>query len=133
MPFATVPTFTERTYTQSLAIEGPYPYFALAGTSTLFTYRAATPHFLYLWLISMVSPRNCTPIEYSHGSLGVRVGRAIASQSGRLSSAAEHDKREMRSYPPQVLRTTLKKTLVHSPGLNGRPAASRVSITAWRG
>jgi hypothetical protein len=80
----------------------------------------------------MTPPRHCAPIEYDHGSFGARVGRAIASQSGRLSSAAEHGKREMRSYASQVLRTTLKQTLVHSSGLNGRPAAIRVPTTAWR-
>ena len=120
-------------YTQSLAIGAPYPYFALAGTSTLLTYHAATTHFLYSCWIAIAPPRHCAPIEYNHNSFSARVGRAVASQSARLSSAAERDKREMRSYPPQVLRTTLKQTLVHSPDLNGRPAASRVSITAWRG
>jgi len=80
----------------------------------------------------MASPRHCAPIEYCHGSFGAHVDRAIASQSGRYSSAAEHGKREMRSYPPRVLCTTLKQTLVRSPGLNGRLAASRFSTTAWR-
>ena len=37
----------------------------------------------------------------------------------------------MRFYAPQVLRTTLKQTLLRSPGLNGRPAAGRVSPTTW--
>jgi hypothetical protein len=74
----------------------------------------------------MASPRHHAPVEYNHGFFCARVGRAVASQSGRLSSAAEHDKIEMRSYSPQVLRTTTKQTLVHSSGLNGRLAASRV-------
>jgi hypothetical protein len=81
----------------------------------------------------MTPPRHCAPIEYDHSLFCARVGRAVASQSGRLSSVAEHGKREMRSCASQVLRTTLKQTLVHSPGLNGRPAASRVWTTAWCG
>ena len=36
-------------YTQSLAVEGPYPCFALAGTSTWLTYHVSTTHFLYAW------------------------------------------------------------------------------------
>jgi hypothetical protein len=119
-------------YTQSLAIEAPYPYFALAGTSTLLTYRAATTHFLYSWWIAMAFPSHCAPIEYNHVSFGTRVNRAIASQSGRVTYATEHGESEMRSQASQVLRATLKQTLVHPPGLNGRPAASRVLTTAWR-
>jgi len=80
----------------------------------------------------MTSPRHCAPKEHNHSLSCARVGCAVASQNGRLLSAAEHDEREMRSYPPQVLRTTLNQTLVHSPGLNGRPTASRASIAAWR-
>jgi hypothetical protein len=120
-------------YTQSLAIGAPYPYFALAGTSTLLTYHAATTHSLYSRGVAIASPRHWAPIEYNHSLFCARVGRAVASQSGRLSSVAEHGKREMRSYPPQVLQMTLKQTLVHSPGPNGRPAASRASTAAWRG
>jgi hypothetical protein len=119
--------------TQSLAIGGPYPYFALAGTSTLLRYHAATSHFLYSCWVAIASPRHCAPIEYNHSLFCARVGRAVASQSRRLSSAAEHDKREMRSCASQVLRTTLKQTLVHSPGLNGHPAATRLPTAAWRG
>jgi hypothetical protein len=81
----------------------------------------------------MTSLKHCASIEYSHGSSGARVGRAIASQSGRFSSTAEHCKRDMRAYASQVLRSTLKQTLVYSSDLNGRPAASRLSTTAWRG
>ena len=94
---------------------------------------SATTHFLYSCGIAVASPRHWAPMEYNYSLFCARVGRAAASQSGRLSSAAEHDKRKMRSYPPQALRTTLKQTLVHSPGLNGCPAASRASTAAWRG
>lgn len=81
----------------------------------------------------MTSPRHYAPTEYNHIQSGARVGRAIASRSGRLSSVAERGKMEMQSHAPQVLRTTSKQTLVHSPGLSSHPAASRVSTTAWRG
>jgi hypothetical protein len=81
----------------------------------------------------MTSPGHRASIEYSHGSFGARVGRAIASRNGRLSSTAEHCKREMRAHASQVLRTTFKQTPVYSSDLNGRPAASRVSTTSWRG
>jgi hypothetical protein len=81
----------------------------------------------------VVPPGHCAPIEYSRGSFSARVGRAVASHSDRLSSVADHGKREMRSYAPQVLRTTLKQTPVHPPGLNGRPTASRFfdKSVAW--
>jgi hypothetical protein len=83
-----------RAYTQSLATGAPYPDFTLTGTSTLHTYHSATAHFLCSWRTAMTSPRHCALIEYDRGSSGVRAGPAIASQSGRLSSAAEHRERE---------------------------------------
>ena len=74
----------------------------------------------------------CASIEYTHAPPYACVGRATASQSGRLPHAAGYGARETRSYAQRVLRTTLKQTLMRSSSLNGCPAASRVSKTTWR-
>jgi hypothetical protein len=82
--------------------------YTLTGTSTLHTSRSSTTHFLCSWRIAIASPRHCAPIEYSHISFAARVGRATASQSGRVSDAIEHSTREKRSYTLRALRTSSK-------------------------
>jgi hypothetical protein len=95
-------------YTQSLPTWAPYPDSALAGTSTLQLHGSATTHFLYSRRIAISSPKHYAQAEYSHASSGEHVGRAIASQSGRLPYTAEHGTREMRSYTLRALRMWLK-------------------------
>jgi hypothetical protein len=95
-------------YTRFLPIRAPYPEYTLTGTSTLHTSRSSTTHFLCSWIIAIASPRHCAPIEYSHISFAARVGRATASQSGRVSDAIEHGTREKRSYTLRALRTSSK-------------------------
>jgi hypothetical protein len=52
----------------------------------------------------MASPRHCAPLEYNDAPFDARVGRATASQSERVSSAAEHGTTEKRSYTLRALR-----------------------------
>ena len=47
---------------------------------------------------TVASSRYRVPTEYNHASSDVRVGRAVACRSKRLSYAAEHGTRVMRSH-----------------------------------
>jgi hypothetical protein len=113
-------------YTQSRPTGGPYLTHALRGTSTSNTHHSTTTHFLYTWYITKTSPALCASVERNFDPFYTRVGCATVCQSGQSIRAVEHSAREIRSCTLRVLRTSLKQTLMHSPCLSGRSAASRV-------
>jgi hypothetical protein len=54
-------------YTQSLAIEGPYLYFALRGTSASTVHISTDTHFLYLKSITAFSSTVYASVECDNG------------------------------------------------------------------
>lgn len=60
------------TYTQSLPKKGPYPEFALRGTSSSTVHISTDTHFLYLQFITAFSPTVYASVECDNG-----IGRAL--------------------------------------------------------